>query len=58
MTINKYGISIQHFANLGEDKSYPAKERNKFLGWYNKWTEERFPGLFKFESFAACKVII
>ena len=30
---------MQHHTNLAEDNSYTAKERNKFVGWYNKWTE-------------------
>ena len=32
---------MQHLANLVEDNSYSAKERNKFAGWYKKWTEAR-----------------
>ena len=30
---------MQHLANLAEDNSYPAKERNKFASWNKKWTE-------------------
>ena len=37
---------MQHLANLAEDNSYPAKERNKFAGWYQKWREARIPLMF------------
>ena len=34
---------MQHLANLAEDNSDHEKERNKFAGWYKKWTEVRIP---------------
>ena len=34
---------MQDLENLSEDKSYPAKERQTFKGWYNKWTKARTP---------------
>ena len=34
---------MQHLANLAEDNSYPANKRNKFAGWYKKWTEAHIP---------------
>ena len=41
--IDKYRIYMQHLANLAEDNSDHEKERNKFAGWYKKWTEARIP---------------
>ena len=41
--MDKYGIYMQHIANLVEDKSYPQKERNKFKHWYQKWTCNKIP---------------
>ena len=41
--MDKYGIYMQHIANLVEDKSYPQKERNKFKHWYQKWTCSKIP---------------
>ena len=43
LIIDKYGLLMQHLENLSEDKSYPAKERKTFKGWYNKWTKARIP---------------
>ena len=43
LIIDKYGLLMQHLENLSEDKSYPAKERQTFKGWYNKWTKARIP---------------
>ena len=43
LIVDKYGIFMQHLANLAENKSYPAKERSKFKGWYEKWTMARIP---------------
>ena len=34
---------MQNLANLAEDNCYPVKERNKFAGWYKKWTETHIP---------------
>ena len=41
--VDKYGIFMQHLENLTEDKSYPSKERAKFKGWHQKWTNARIP---------------
>ena len=37
LIIDKYSLLMQHLENLSKDKSYPAKERPTFKGWYNKW---------------------
>ena len=43
LIIDKFGLLMQHLENLSEDKSYPAKERHTFKGWYNKWMKARIP---------------
>ena len=35
---------MQHLENMSEDKSYPAKKRQKtFKGWYNKLMKACIP---------------
>ena len=41
--MDKYGIYMQHLANLAEDKSYLQKDHNKFKYWYHKWTCSTIP---------------
>ena len=43
LIIDKYGLLMQHLENLSKVKSYPAKERQTFKGWYNKWMKARIP---------------
>ena len=43
MIMDKYGIYLQHVANLAEDRSYTSLERSKLKGWYTKWTRARIP---------------
>ena len=43
LIIDKYGLLMQHLENLSEVKSYPAKERQTFNSWYNKWMKACIP---------------
>ena len=42
LTVN-YGLALTHLSHLGEDKSYPAAERQKFKGLYNKYRNTMYP---------------
>ena len=51
--IDTYRIYLQHLANLTRDNSYPAKERNKFAGWYKKCRSTySLSGLFEFRCYS------